>query len=46
MKTCNFCGVAELHKGTKVKLISITYNGTPSIVCVTCQSLDGIEGDK
>ncbi len=46
MKTCNFCGVSELHKGTKVKILPIIYNGTPVLVCGTCQSLDGIEGDK
>ncbi len=37
---CSFCGA------TKVKLHAINYGGNPLLVCVTCQELDGIKGDK
>ena len=36
---CDFCDA------TKVKLISITYKGKPSTVCLSCQEFDGIRDD-
>ena len=37
---CSFCGA------TNVKLDLITYNSKLVMVCVSCQLLDGIQGDK
>lgn len=37
---CTFCDAVN------VKVKAITYQGNPAMVCVSCELLDGVIGDK